>query len=178
MRSLCHALFVILWLVLFAASGASAQTVIPRSVIGNGGGSASNGAVSLNATLGQPIIGTRRGPASAPFLLQQGFWFAALKASAPTGVANGHVGAGSSVNVFTNPVSSEAVVSIELPAPCHMKAVLFDRLGQQVATLVDEDRTAGSHRLSLDAAALPSGSYLLHVQTGAKLQTIPVAIVR
>jgi hypothetical protein len=43
---------------------------------------------------------------------------------------------------------------------------VFDVLGREVATLVNEVRAPGVHRVSWDASALPSGMYLYRMQAG------------
>ena len=174
MRSICHSLFVVLWLGLFASTGASAQGTMPRSVLGSGATSATGTGITMRATLGQPAIGTVGGP----IVLQQGFWFAMPTAPAPTSVSDRSVEARATLQLFPNPVSTSAVMSIELDRPGHLQAILFDGLGRPVVTLVDEDRPSGATRLGLDAADLPSGSYMLRVKTTSGFQTLPVAIVR
>ena len=44
---------------------------------------------------------------------------------------------------------------------------IHDVLGRDVRTLVNEDKSAGSYRLTFDAAALPSGVYLYRLAAGA-----------
>ncbi|MEW5798467.1 MAG: endonuclease [Bacteroidota bacterium] len=43
---------------------------------------------------------------------------------------------------------------------------VYDMLGREVATLVNEQREAGTHTVSFDASALPSGIYLYRLTAG------------
>jgi len=43
---------------------------------------------------------------------------------------------------------------------------VFNLLGQEVATLVDDNLAAGSHTVTWDASKLPTGIYLYQLQAG------------
>ena len=43
---------------------------------------------------------------------------------------------------------------------------VYDVLGKEVATLVNEDKSAGNYEVEFDASSLPSGVYLYQLQAG------------
>lgn len=55
---------------------------------------------------------------------------------------------------------------------------VYDVLGREVATLVNEERPAGSYTVSFDASGLASGVYLYRLTTGGMLQTRRMVVVR
>lgn len=61
---------------------------------------------------------------------------------------------------YPNPFNPETVIPFDVPQGTHVRLEVFNVLGQVVATLVDEERAAGSYRAVFDPAGLPSGPYL------------------
>lgn len=47
-----------------------------------------------------------------------------------------------------------------------MQIAVYDLLGRRVATAADQRYAPGSHRVSFDASALPSGIYLYELTIG------------
>ena len=58
-------------------------------------------------------------------------------------------------NAFT-PTTS---ITDALPEEAYVRLFVYSMLGQEVATLVDEEQTAGYKSVSFDGVALPSGMY-------------------
>lgn len=62
-----------------------------------------------------------------------------------------------------NPFAASAAVRFGVPAATHVRLVLYDLLGREVARLVDGPVDAGWHTARLDGSALVSGVYLLRL---------------
>ncbi len=56
--------------------------------------------------------------------------------------------------------------------------IVYDVLGREVRTLVDEDKPAGSYSVSFNAAGLPSGTYLYRIQAGNYSQTRKLVLIK
>ncbi|MEM6335154.1 MAG: T9SS type A sorting domain-containing protein, partial [Bacteroidota bacterium] len=80
--------------------------------------------------------------------------------------------------IYPNPFAQEATVRLGLPEETHVRVELYNTLGQRVAQVANDMRTAGWHTLKLDAATLPSGPYLLVVQAGPSVVTKRVTVIR
>jgi hypothetical protein len=52
-----------------------------------------------------------------------------------------------------------------------VKLQVFDLLGREVATLVDERKAPGDYTLRFDAGRLASGAYLYRLRAGAYVET-------
>jgi len=63
-----------------------------------------------------------------------------------------------------NPFNPTTVLHFEIPHGGHVELKVFDLIGREVATLIDGDRPAGSHRVEFDGSNLPSGIYLYRLQ--------------
>ncbi|MBN2354624.1 family 10 glycosylhydrolase [candidate division KSB1 bacterium] len=60
---------------------------------------------------------------------------------------------------YPNPFNPRTTIAFDLPAPGPVKLTLYDLLGREVMVLLDEPKTAGHHRVDLDASRLSSGVY-------------------
>ncbi len=69
---------------------------------------------------------------------------------------------------FPNPFNPSTEITFTLPKAAQVSLRVFNLLGQEVATLVDEYRTAGTHRTTFDAQNLPSGMYIYRLESGAQ----------
>ena len=55
---------------------------------------------------------------------------------------------------------------------------VYDVLGREVATLVNEQKEAGTHNITWDAAGLPSGMYFYRLEAGGLVQTRKLVLLR
>ena len=67
---------------------------------------------------------------------------------------------------YPNPFNPTTVIEFGLPEPAPVRLEVFNMIGQSVALLVNEQKTAGWHTVTLDASSLSSGAYLYHIQAG------------
>jgi GH18 family chitinase len=72
---------------------------------------------------------------------------------------------------YPNPFNPTTTISYVLPSASHVKLVVLDVLGREVATLVDEEKKAGKYEMTFDAksalgGSLASGVYLYRVKAG------------
>lgn len=66
---------------------------------------------------------------------------------------------------YPNPFNPKTEISYMLPVKSDVKITIFNDLGQQVRTLVDQLQKAGSYTVGFNAANLPSGLYIYNLQT-------------
>jgi len=60
----------------------------------------------------------------------------------------------------------------------HVTLSIFNTLGQQVATLVNETQDAGYHDARFDASGLASGVYFYRMQAGNFIQAKKLLLLR
>lgn len=60
---------------------------------------------------------------------------------------------------YPNPFNPSTVIKYQLPADNFVNLKVFNTLGQEVATLVNEAKTAGTHEVNFNANNLTSGVY-------------------
>ncbi|MFN3871645.1 MAG: T9SS type A sorting domain-containing protein [Ignavibacterium sp.] len=78
---------------------------------------------------------------------------------------------------YPNPFNPSTKISWQLPVSGYTTLKVYDILGNEVATLVDEYKNAGSYEVEFNAVetrrgvSLPSGVYFYKIQTGNFVQT-------
>ncbi len=75
------------------------------------------------------------------------------------------------VSNYPNPFRHRATIAYRVPAPGHVRLTVYDVLGRELAVLVDERQSAGSHSAKLDASSWPSGVYLYRLEVGNQVAT-------
>ena len=67
---------------------------------------------------------------------------------------------------YPNPFNPVTKIQYALPTPQHVILKVFNMLGEEVRTLVNEDQGAGFQSISFDAKDLPSGVYTYQLTAG------------
>ncbi|MEN8226702.1 MAG: T9SS type A sorting domain-containing protein [Bacteroidota bacterium] len=67
---------------------------------------------------------------------------------------------------FPNPFHNETVIGFRLGESTDIELIVYNLMGQKVATLVDEVKMAGNHTVKFDASGLASGVYMYHLVAG------------
>lgn len=78
-----------------------------------------------------------------------------------------------SASVYPNPVSTSSKLSIELTQAQAIKVSINDALGNLVKQIQITGQK-GVNEKTLDLSSLPSGSYMIRIQAGQNLKTIPI----
>jgi hypothetical protein len=79
---------------------------------------------------------------------------------------------------YPNPFNPGTTIEFALPAPGYITLSIFNTLGEQVATLVSENLTAGSYKYEWDASQLTSGIYFYQLKAGHYLETKKMVLLR
>jgi len=81
-------------------------------------------------------------------------------------------------DAYPNPFNPSTTIRYALPEPAHVSLIIFNTVGEQVATLVDDAKAEGYHEVQFDASGLASGVYLYRLTAGSFVETRKLVFVR
>jgi len=79
---------------------------------------------------------------------------------------------------YPNPFNPLTVVSYQLSAVSEVKLTVYDILGHEVATLVNEVKQPGTYSVTFDGSKLASGVYLCRMTAGSFVETKKLVLLR
>lgn len=91
-------------------------------------------------------------------------WLNAEATGVKEGSVPGEAGAFLEPN-YPNPFRNSTAIRFSLPRPEYIRVIVFDLLGQPIATLADGQYDAGRHAVIFDGSSLPGGVYLYRLET-------------
>ena len=79
---------------------------------------------------------------------------------------------------YPNPFNPSTVIRYDLPDDGFVTLKVYDVLGREIATLVNEERPAGTYRVNFNGDRLSSGIYFYSLQTNGKTFTKKMLLVK
>ena len=79
---------------------------------------------------------------------------------------------------YPNPFTDATTIGFELPTGTRVRLRVYDLLGREIATLVDDFRLAGQHRAVFRKEGLPSGTYVYRLEAMGQVQLGRMVLVR
>jgi len=65
---------------------------------------------------------------------------------------------------YPNPFNPTTTIAFDLPEAANVRLVVYNMMGQQVATLKNENMQAGFYNVNFDASRLASGVYIYRIE--------------
>jgi hypothetical protein len=79
---------------------------------------------------------------------------------------------------YPNPFNPSTVIKFQVPTSKFVMLKVFDMLGREVKTLVNEELKAGSYEKTFDASGLASGVYYYRIHAGNFVETKKLMLLR
>jgi hypothetical protein len=79
---------------------------------------------------------------------------------------------------YPNPFNPTTNIEFDLPKGENVKITLFNSVGQDVTTILNEFKAAGSYKIDFNASNLPSGAYYYTINAGDFRQTKKMVLVK
>lgn len=155
----------------------AAQYQISGASFSGGGGVTTGGDYTVSATIGQPAVGIATGE---NYQVQNGFWNF-YESDIATSLEEQKEMLPEEFSLdqnYPNPFNPATTIAFSLPEESDVRLVIYDMLGRQVATLVDETKSAGSYDVTFNAGNLASGTYIYRLQAGDNLKTRTMTLVK
>lgn len=77
-----------------------------------------------------------------------------------------------------NPLNPSTVIGFILASPGFVTLKIYDMLGREVAVLVNDSKTSGSHRVMCDASRCASGIYFARIEASGKTAIRKLLLVK
>jgi hypothetical protein len=152
------------------------QYQITNSVISSGGNIISNSNNTIVSTVGESFIGKSSNTVNQN---QIGFWYA-YQQTTITDVEDEET----IPTIFKleqnypNPFNPSTRIKFAVPEKSNVLIKVYDILGSEVATLVNEEMDAGWYENNFNAAGLSSGVYLFRMEAGNFISTKKMIYLR
>jgi S-formylglutathione hydrolase FrmB len=79
---------------------------------------------------------------------------------------------------YPNPFNPSTTISFSIPSRSFVSLRIFDLLGREVATLINENQNVGTHFATFNATNLSSGIYFYRLQAGPFLETKKLVLLK
>lgn len=79
---------------------------------------------------------------------------------------------------YPNPFNPSTSIKFSLPEGAQVKLTVYDLLGNEVKTLVDEYKPAGNYSVKFNGSELTSGIYIYRMQAGDFVSTKRMALIK
>jgi len=79
---------------------------------------------------------------------------------------------------YPNPFNPSTKIRYSVPQSLNVVIKVFDILGNEIATLVNEEKPIGNYEIEFDATTLPSGVYFYQLKSGEFVQTKKMVLMK
>ncbi len=79
---------------------------------------------------------------------------------------------------YPNPFNPVTFISFTIPARCNVTLKIYDLLGKEIRTLVEEDKFPGKYNVRFDGTNYPSGIYIYRLSAGEYIITKKMLLIR
>ena len=79
---------------------------------------------------------------------------------------------------YPNPFNPTTIIKYQIPGLSYVTIKVFDVLGNEVATLVNDEKPAGSYEVGFDGSNLTSGIYFYQLRAGDYTETKKMILLR
>lgn len=104
-----------------------------------------------------------------------------VQVTAPVGVSNNNNEIPVAYRLeqnYPNPFNPSTLIGYSIPFPGNVKLVVYDILGNEIATVINEYRPAGNYEIRFDASGLSSGIYFYTVSSGSFSDTKKMMVLK
>lgn len=79
---------------------------------------------------------------------------------------------------YPNPFNPQTTIRYTLVSACHVRISIYDINGQEVATLVNKNQSAGGYNVTFNARGLSSGFYFYRVSAGTENRVMKMTLLK
>jgi hypothetical protein len=79
---------------------------------------------------------------------------------------------------YPNPFNPTTTIKYQIPERSFVTIKVYDVLGNEIETLVNEEKPAGSYEIEFNGTGLPSGTYFYQLQAGSFVETKKMVLMK
>jgi len=79
---------------------------------------------------------------------------------------------------YPNPFNPSSNIKYSIPISSLVQIKVFDVLGKEICTLIEEEKSAGSYEVEFDASGLPGGVYFYQLKAGKYFETKKMLLLK
>jgi hypothetical protein len=79
---------------------------------------------------------------------------------------------------YPNPFNPSTTIHYQIPQAGIVILKIYDILGNEVATLVNEEKSAGKYNVNFNASSLSSGVYIYKIQTSSFINSKKMILLK
>ena len=108
------------------------------------------------------------------------FWKAIVTYINPTSINESFISADNFYlyQNYPQPFNPSTKIKYQIPKPCFVSLKIFDALGTEVATLINEEKMRGTFQIEFDGSELTSGVYFYQLIAGDFLETKKMVLIK
>jgi hypothetical protein len=162
----------------FMTGEVRSQDAVGWSVFDQGFAASAGGNSVVLSILGQPLAGSARGQNTS---IAHGFLADPSLPGALTAVGEDAPDVPLTYELsqnYPNPFNPTTLIRFSIPERKHVTLKIYDVIGREVASLVNEERDAGVYEVRFDAKSLSSGAYFYRLVAGTYVQLKKLMILK
>jgi hypothetical protein len=161
-KKLISNIIFVLVLILIPAQFLHSQNQTPYSVIGSGGNLSANSVYTLYSTVGESFVGHSSNSSHNQY---EGFWYVYYEDIIVSVEDDLTMPATFKLEQnYPNPFNPSTIIRFGVLERSNVVLKIYDILGGEVATLVNEEMDAGWYERSFNAIGLSSGVYIYRLE--------------
>ena len=79
---------------------------------------------------------------------------------------------------YPNPFNPSTIITYSIPRGSFVTLKIYDILGNEIATLVNEEEPAGNYKINFNGNRLSSGVYFYRIQAGDLIATKKLILIK
>jgi hypothetical protein len=79
---------------------------------------------------------------------------------------------------YPNPFNPNTTIKYQVPELNFISLKVYDVLGSEIVTLVNEEKSIGNYEVEFDALKFPSGVYFYKIQAGSFIETKKMVLMK
>ena len=79
---------------------------------------------------------------------------------------------------YPNPFNPSTKIEYSITSQSHVSLNVYDIIGNEVAQLVNKSQPVGNYRFNFDGSNLSSGTYIVRLTAGDKIETMKMILMK